>query len=59
MCMIEERVSREAFKRVIERMIGCAAEACRQGISSNSRLVTTRAFLKEVNQPSLKDVFWP
>ena len=48
--MIEERVSYEAFKRVIERLVGCAADAIRAGNPSTKRLIATRSFLKEVGQ---------
>lgn len=50
MTMIEQRVSLEAFKRVIERLLACAVDVIRSGSPSSKRLISTRAFLKEVGQ---------
>eukprot|EP00210_Caulerpa_lentillifera_P009509 g9068.t1 len=50
MTMIEHRVSLEAFKRVIERLLACAVDAIKAGSPSSKRLISTRSFLKEVGQ---------
>lgn len=48
--MLEKRVGREVFRRVVERLISRAAHAVRSGLCSSARFLSTHSFLKEVGQ---------
>lgn len=48
--MLEKRVGREVFRRVVERLISRAAHAVQSGLCSSARFLSTHSFLKEVGQ---------